>query len=295
MLEMQNLKSHISAWETSAVRERRNSFGQPRYLHRSCSVQAKWAPLRFWDTQRFWQSSCDSSPAVSPGVQKPMTDAQIYHILGSQQQYAVFLLQKETTDEKDFRGVVWIHHPVHPEQTQPLLPGVNAAKTHCACNAPLPDKTAGPCYCHLIIKLVAPSLCSIQHYAAAPGEGWRRHGACRGCGTRWWHEVGGEEDPTWSCRVRAGFSVWLALLFLGFKHVCHWGQCTELRLAGHSCSQHWLARSHTMTWQRRNPTQGDTFLPHTPGLAGMPAAKNLSPAWQGHQGSSAGAGLIHPS
>lgn len=76
----------------------------------------------------------------------------------------------------------------------------------------------------------------------------------------------------------------LVLLFLVFKHVCCWGQCTELRLAGHSRSQHWLARFHTMRWWRRNPTQGDIFLPRTPGLAGILAAKNPSPAWQGHSG-----------
>lgn len=99
-----------------------------------------------------------------------MADAQTCHVLGSHQQYAQFLLQKGIAEEKYFRVAVWICHPIHSEPRQPSLHRVMAAKTHCGSITPLPHKTAGPCYHHLIIKLVAPSLCPIR-YAAVPGEG----------------------------------------------------------------------------------------------------------------------------
>ena len=43
------------------------------------------------------------------------------------------------------------------------------------------------------------------------------------------------------------------------------------------------------------PVPGGHLPSSHPWLAGMPAAKRPSPAWQGCKGSSAGAGLIHPS
>lgn len=106
-----------------------------------------------------------------PDVRKPMADAQTYHILGSQQQYALFLLRKGTTDENFFRVAVWICHLIHLEQRQPSLRGTNAAKTHCGSNTPLPDKDCWAPLHSSYCKTHSTVLCPIRRYARVPGEG----------------------------------------------------------------------------------------------------------------------------
>lgn len=172
------LPGRSQLWESIS-----SSTGQPGLLSPSCSVEAGWAPLWFRDTQRLWQSSCNSLPCCTARCQETHGRCTKLPHFGNQQPYALSLLQKGTADEKYFRVAVWIRHSIHSEQRQPSLRGVTAAKTHCGSNTPLPDKAAGPCYHHLTIKLVAPSLYPIWHYVSVPGEGWRRDGACKSCST----------------------------------------------------------------------------------------------------------------
>lgn len=89
-----------------------------------------------------------------------------------------------------------------------------------------------------------------------------------------------------------GFSVQLARLFLGFKRVCAIGDSTQSSAPQGTAAPAGTTLPSEAAAEEPNP--GGHLPSSHPWLADTPAAKRRSPAWQGGQGSSAGAGLIHP-
>lgn len=84
-------------------------------------------------------------------------DAQTYHVLGSQQQYALFLLQK-TADEKCFRVAVWICHPTQ-------------SKDRCHSLGQLQQRHTMRVTHFYLIRLLGHHLITKQLYASDTGEG----------------------------------------------------------------------------------------------------------------------------
>lgn len=147
------------------------------------------------------------------------------------------------------------------------LLGMTAAKTHCESYTLLPALFPSPYH--------KTTLCQ-WHRGELKGE-MGHAGATAPAGSTKQRE---ERTPHISVRIRAGFSVQLALSPEAARR-----------------AQPRRVQSVPARWQHRNPTPKGWghSLPCAGTPAAMPAAMHPSPAWKGQQGSSAGGGLTHPS